>query len=77
MIMFAAFSMLPVRERSSGVRTLQKCSGAPLWLTWMAEYVWDVLNCIPSLIIILIIFAAGQNVGNGFILVNTEVDAVK
>ena len=68
MNMFAAFSMLPVRERSSGVRTLQKCSGAPLWLTWMAEYVWDILNCIPSLIIVLIIFSASKNVGKGFYL---------
>ena len=66
MIMFAAFATLPVRERSSGVRTLQKCSGAPLWLTWLAEYVWDILNCIPSLGIILIIFAAGQSVGMNF-----------
>ena len=61
--MFGSFSVLPVRERSTGVRTLQKCSGAPLWLTWLAEYVWDVLNCIPSLSLILIIFAASQSVG--------------
>ena len=62
MVMFAAFSMLPVRERSTGVRTLQKCSGAPLWLTWLAEYVWDFLNVLPSFAIILIIFAASQSV---------------
>ena len=62
MIMFSAFSMLPVRERATGVKTMQKCSGAPLWLCWMAEYLWDLINCFPPILVTLIIFAAFQNV---------------
>ena len=60
--MFSVFSMLPVRERENGVKTLQKCSGAPLWLTWMANYCWDLLNALPSLLMIIIIFASSQSI---------------
>ena len=75
--MFAAFSMLPVRERSTGVRTLQKCSGAPLWLTWLAEYAWDFLNVLPSFCIILIIFAASKSVDGVQVFVdNSDLIAV-
>ena len=77
MVMFAAFSMLPVRERSTGVRTLQKCSGAPLWLTWLAEYAWDFLNVLPSFCIILIIFAAAKSVDGVQVFVdNSDLIAV-
>lgn len=62
MIMFAAFGVLPVRERKFGVKTLQKCSGVPLWILWLAEYVWDILNCIPSIILILLVFLCGYQV---------------
>ena len=61
--MFSVFSMLPVRERENGVKTLQKCSGAPLWLTWLANYCWDFLNAFPSLLIILLIFVSSQSIG--------------
>ena len=60
--MYAAFTMLPVRERSLGVKTMQNCSGAPIWLMWLAQYVWDFLNCLPSIALTLIIFAASQKV---------------
>ena len=60
--MFSVFSMLPVRERENGVKTLQKCSGAPLWLTWLANYCWDLLNALPSLLMIIIIFASSQSI---------------
>ena len=63
MFMFSVFSMLPVRERENGVKTLQKCSGAPLWLTWLANYCWDFLNAFPSLLIILLIFVSSQSIG--------------
>ena len=49
MIMFSAFGVLPVRERKNGVDTLQYCSGAPIWLMWLAEYVWDFINALPSI----------------------------
>ena len=62
MVMYAAFTMLPVRERSLGVKTMQNCSGAPIWLMWLAQYVWDFLNCLPSIALTLIIFAASQKV---------------
>lgn len=62
MIMYSAFSMLPVRERATGVKTMQKCSGAPLWLCWLAEYLWDLLNSLPPILITLIIFAAFQKI---------------
>jgi len=60
--MFSVFSMLPVRERENGVKTLQKCSGSPLWLTWLANYCWDLLNALPSLLMIIIIFASSQSI---------------
>ena len=63
--MFSAFSMLPVRERETGVKTLQKCSGAPLWLTWLANYAWDILNAFPSLLMIIFIFYCSKTV-DGF-----------
>ena len=62
MIMFAAFTMLPVRERATGVKTMQKCSGAPLWLCWIADYLWDILNSLPPILVTLIIFAASQSI---------------
>ena len=62
MIMYSAFAMLPVRERASGVKTMQKCSGAPLWLCWIAEFLWDLINSLPPLLITLIIFAAFQKI---------------
>ena len=47
MIMFSAFSMLPVRERSTGVKTMQRCSGSPQWIIWAGQFTWDVINTIP------------------------------
>ena len=44
MLAFGAFVALPVKERCSGVKTLQRCSGAPVWLSWMAQYTWDLLG---------------------------------
>lgn len=53
MLVFGAFVALPVKERYCGVKTLQRCSGAPLWVSWLAQYTWDlrgILNCIQSTI---------------------------
>ena len=44
MLVFGAFVALPVKERFCGVKTLQRCSGAPVWLSWMAQYTWDLLG---------------------------------
>jgi hypothetical protein len=60
--MFGAFGVLPVRERKNGVKTLQKCSGTPLWVLWLAEYFWDIINCMPSILMIIGVFYFGQKV---------------
>ena len=62
MVMFSAFGVLPVRERKNGVKTLEYCSGAPIWLTWLAEYTWDIINCIPPIILICLTFLCGRQV---------------
>ena len=56
MLVFGAFVALPVKERFCGVKTLQRCSGAPVWLSWLAQYSWDLINCIPAISIVLIVF---------------------
>ena len=62
MVMFSAFGVLPVRERKNGVKTLEYCSGAPVWLMWLAEYSWDIINCIPSIVLICLTFLLGKQV---------------
>ena len=41
-LVFGSYVNLPVKERQSGVKTLQRCSGAPVWLSWLAQYTWDM-----------------------------------
>ncbi|CBY31539.1 unnamed protein product [Oikopleura dioica] len=61
MIMYAQFSMLPCKEREQGVKVMQKCSGAPLWVTWAANYCWDILNALlPNILIVVILVIAAQ-----------------
>ena len=62
MIMFSAFSMLPVRERETGVKTMQRCSGVPQSISWAAEYLWDYINSIPPLLITCLVFVAFQSI---------------
>jgi len=61
MIMYAQFSMLPCKEREQGVKVMQKCSGAPLWVTWAANYCWDILNALlPNILIVAILVIGAQ-----------------
>ncbi|CBY39653.1 unnamed protein product [Oikopleura dioica] len=61
MIMFAAFAMLPVKERKVGVATLQRTSGASIYTLWLAEYCWDILNTLPSFMLLYFMFLAMKN----------------
>ncbi|CAG5090419.1 Oidioi.mRNA.OKI2018_I69.PAR.g12593.t1.cds [Oikopleura dioica] len=61
MIMYAQFSLLPCKEREQGVKVMQKCSGAPLWVTWLANYCWDILNALlPNVLVVIILLIGAQ-----------------
>ena len=62
MIMCATFTVAPVIERTNGVTALQHCSGSPIWIDWLARYIWDFLNIFPAFITITIILFAAKNV---------------
>ena len=61
MIMCATFTVAPVIERTNGVTALQHCSGSPIWIDWLARYIWDFFNIFPAFITItIILFAANM-----------------
>ena len=62
MIMCATFTVAPVIERTNGVTALQHCSGSPIWIDWLARYIWDFFNIFPAFITITIILFAAKNV---------------
>ena len=62
MIMCATFTVAPVIERTNGVTALQHCSGSPVWIDWLARYIWDFCNIFPAFITITIILFASRNV---------------
>lgn len=53
---FGAFVGLPVKERFTGVKTLQACSGAPVWLSWLASYTWDLIQSLPATLTVVVVF---------------------
>ena len=63
MIMCATFTVAPVIERTNGVTALQHCSGSPVWIDWLARYVWDFFNIFPAFLTITIILFASSSVG--------------
>ena len=63
MIMCATFTVSPVIERTNGVTALQHCSGSPVWIDWLARYVWDFFNIFPAFLTITIILFASRSVG--------------
>ena len=60
--MCATFTVAPVIERTNGVTALQHCSGSPVWIDWLARYIWDFCNIFPAFITITIILFASRNV---------------
>jgi len=55
MVMFSAFSLLPVREKKCGMNVLQTCAGVSQKIRWSAQYFWDLATCVPSILLVLVI----------------------
>ena len=75
MVMYSAFTMLPVRERVSGVSTMLRCCGAPRWIYWISQYACDLLNALPSIVLVILVLAAFQE-SEHIYLYNGCLDAV-
>ncbi len=58
MVMFSAFSLLPVREKKCGMNVLQTCAGVSHKIRWSAQYFWDLATCVPSILLVLAILIA-------------------
>ena len=62
MMMCSTFTIAPVVERINGVRSLQHCSGSPIWMSWICQFTWDFINSIPAFILITVIMYSSQSV---------------
>jgi ATP-binding cassette subfamily A (ABC1) protein 3 len=58
--LLASFVLFVAQERSSKAKHLQFVGGVHISSFWLATFLWDLLNCLPSLILSLILIAAFQ-----------------
>lgn len=56
----ATFIIFLIKERSSGSKHLQKVSGVGSFAFWISNFVWDFINYLTPVVLIIIVFAAFQ-----------------
>lgn len=56
----ATFIIFLIKERSSGSKHLQKVSGVGSFAFWASNFVWDLINYLIPVMLILVVFAAFQ-----------------
>ncbi|KAK3101854.1 hypothetical protein FSP39_006814 [Pinctada imbricata] len=55
-----SFIIFLIKERASGSKHVQKVSGASSYMYWFANFVWDIINFLLPVLLILVCFAAFQ-----------------
>ncbi|OWF51666.1 ATP-binding cassette sub-family A member 3-like [Mizuhopecten yessoensis] len=55
-----SFIIFLIKERSTGAKHLQKVSGVGSFTFWLSNYLWDIINYLVPVLLILIVFAAFQ-----------------
>ncbi|XP_052061510.1 phospholipid-transporting ATPase ABCA3-like [Mytilus californianus] len=56
----ATFIIFLIKERSSGAKHIQKVSGVSSIAFWASNFLWDLINYLIPVLLILIVFAAFQ-----------------
>lgn len=56
----ATFIIFLIKERSSGSKHLQKVSGVGSFAFWISNFVWDFINYLIPVALIIVVFAAFQ-----------------